>query len=297
MKKIQLIIALLISFGSLAQRDLTPTKKSQAFGTRDFRNLSNTGLQFQFGATYLMTRPNSKNEILTYANGLTDGTYSIDPSGRLGGFAEIGLTHFPKKRSKLSLALKTVLVSYYDWGLGFKYFRGVETITVNRIDPFGAVIGSQETSGEYSSGWLYGRFSLHKNVHIKALKNVFLDNSIGVNIDYNLLPSDQSGGLYTGTLASVGARTHFHTPLVAQLHYGLGIGFRMKRGSYLIPGVRLPVLGVNEWHKGNPSFKWFSRSYWPILFHVKYMFLFEKKAKGCPAVEVNDQDKETQRNR
>ncbi|MGY8927870.1 MAG: hypothetical protein ACKVJC_11340, partial [Flavobacteriales bacterium] len=75
------------------------------------------------------------------------------------------------------------------------------------------------------------------------------------------------------------------------------IGIRLKRGAYLIPGVRVPVLGMNDWQKGNPSFKWFSRSYWPILFHVKYMFMLEKKAKNCPAVETNDQDKETQRNR
>ncbi len=287
----------MIAFGAYSQRDLTPTKKRQAFGTRDLRNLSNTGLQFQLGATYLMTRPNSKNVETMYNNGLSEGSYSIDPSGRLGGYAEIGLTHFPKKRSKLSLALKTVLVSYYDWGLGFKYFRGVETITVNRLSPTGTIVGSQETAGDYASGWLYGRFSIHKNVHIKPIKNVFLDNSLGVNIDYNLLPSDESTGAYSGTLLSVGAPTHYHTPLVAQLHYGLGIGFRLKRGSYLIPGARLPILGINEWHKGNPSFKWFSRSYWPILFHVKYMFLFEKKAKGCPAVEINDQDRNTQRNR
>ena len=297
MKVVLFIIGLLVTVSVSAQRDLTPTRKRDAFGTRDLRSLSNTGLQFQFGATYLMTRPNGKNIETTYDNGVTDGTYVIDPSGRLGGFAEIGLTHFPKKRSKLSLALKTVLVSYYDWGLGFKYFRGIESITVNRISPLGVVIGSQESSGEYSSGWLYGRFSLHKNVHIKPLKNIFLDNSLGVNIDYNLLPSDPAGSPYSGTLISVGAPTHYHTPLVAQLHYGLGIGIRLKRGAYLIPGARLPILGINEWHKGNPSFKWFSRSYWPILFHVKYMFLFEKKAKGCPAVEINDQDKNTQRNR
>ena len=37
--------------------------------------------------------------------------------------------------------------------------------------------------------------------------------------------------------------------------------------------------------------------FWPIYPHIKFVYLLEKKAKGCPPVETNDQDKETQRNR
>ena len=284
----------IMTFGQ--PRDLTPTKRGQGFGSRDFRNLSLTGIQFQLGATYLMTRKTNKTG--AFNNG-TNGSYSIDPTGKFGGYAEIGMVHFPKKRSKLSLWLKTVLVSYYDWGLGFKYFSGKEALTINRLSPSGVVLGSSITEGNYKSGFLYGRFSLHKNVHIKGVKNFFFDNSFGVNFDYNLLPDKNKDGDpdHIAALVSVGATERYHSPFVAQLHYGLGIGIRLKRGAYLIPGVRVPVLGMNDWHKGNPSFKWFSRSYWPILFHVKYMFMLEKKAKNCPAVETNDQDKETQRNR
>ena len=297
MKNFLLLLFISVSVITFSQRDLTPTKRKQAFGSRDFRKLSNTGLQFQLGPTYLMTR--TKNPSVLFNNGVTNGRYTIDPKGLLGFYGEIGLTHFPKKRSKLSLALKTVLVSYYDWGLGFKYFRANESINVERLSPSGAVLGSQLTEGGFQAGYIYGRFSLHKNVHIKALKNFFLDNSLGFNIDYRVMEGGLSSANYKGQISSVGAPQHYNTPFVAQLHYGLGFGFRLKRGAYLIPGVRVPILGINEWHKGNPSFKWFTRSYWPILFHVKYMFLFEKKSKAgdCPAVETNDQDKNTNRNR
>ncbi len=299
MKNLFLILFLFLTGISFSQRDLTPNKKKQAFGKRDFRNLSNTGLQFQLGPTYLMTR--TKNPSVLFNNGLTNGRYTIDPKGLLGFYGEIGLIHFPKKRSKLSLALKTVLVSYYDWGIGFKYFRGQETMTLERLSPSGTVLGTQNFTGNFQAGYIYGRFSLHKNVHFKALKNFFLDNSLGFNLDYRVLEPKIDGATtqYMAEITSVGAPQHYNTPFVAQLHYGLGFGFRLKRGAYLIPGVRVPVLGINEWHKGNPSLKWFTRSYWPILFHVKYMFLFEKKSKpgSCTGAATNDIDKNTNRNR
>ena len=55
----------------------------------------------------------------------------------VGFFAEVGMAHFPKKRAKISLWLKTVLVSYYDWGIGFKYLGGSEKTTINYYDALG----------------------------------------------------------------------------------------------------------------------------------------------------------------
>ena len=293
------IVLLLMPMLSFGQRDLTPNKKGSAFGKRDLRSLSNYGIQFELGATYMLTRPNKANTLTAFSQDGISKQYSIDPSGRIGGYAEIGMMFYPKNRSKLSLALKTVLVSYYDFGLGFKYFRSQETMEIDRLSPTGAVLGTATTEGQYNAGNIYGRFSLHKEIHFKNVKKFYLDNSIGVNVEYNILADKQKDGDagHIAALSAVGAPQHYHGPFIAQLHYGLGLGFRLKRGSYLIPGARIPILGINEWHKGNPSMKWFSRSYWPILFNIKYMFLLEKKAKSCPAVETNDQDKKTQRNR
>jgi len=298
MKKIILMLAVVLPVVALAQpRDLTPTKRNQGFGTRDFRNLGYTGLQFQLGGTYLMTRIDYKT--ITFNNGLFDGQYTLEPRGLLGAYGEIGLVHFPKKRSKISLALKTVLVSYYDWGLGFKYFRGLERMTVDRLSPTGAILGSSVTEGNFQRGHLYGRFSLHKNAHLKKIKKFYLDNSVGVNFDYNLLKTkmDANTAVHLAELSNVGVPQRYQQNFMAQLHYGLGIGIKLKRGAYLTPGVRIPIMGAYEWRKGHPTISWFSSEYMPLLFHIKYMFMFEKKTKGCPAVETNSQDKETQRNR
>ncbi|MBL1280889.1 MAG: hypothetical protein COA33_011480 [Fluviicola sp.] len=298
MKKLILLLIVILPIVALTQpRDLTPTKKNQGFGTRDFRKLGYTGLQFQLGGTYLMTRMNYKTE--PFDNGFINGQYTIKPKGLLGVYGEIGLVHFPKKRSKLSLALKTVLVSYYDWGLGFKYFRGLERMSVDRLTPAGAIIGTSETEGRFQRGHVYGRFSIHKNGHLKKIKKFYLDNSVGVNFDYSVLKSPVDGptGDHLAALGAVGAPQQYQQNFIAQLHYGLGIGIKLKRGAYLIPGVRIPILGAYEWNKGRPTIKYFASDYMPLLFHIKYMFMFEKKAKSCPAVETNSQDKETQRNR
>ena len=113
-----------------AQRDLTPGKKRDAFGTsRSTCTLRNFGMQFQLGGTSYLTRLNNPEIEATPTESLFRGNYVHDPVGKLGAFAEIeGLFHFPKKRSKLSQALKTILVSYYDYGIGFKYFRGGGTL-------------------------------------------------------------------------------------------------------------------------------------------------------------------------
>lgn len=307
---------LCLSFAGLAQRDLTPNSRKDAFGKRDLRSLNNYGFQFQLGATYLMSRlHNPVYEVHGSGTGFR-GDFLHDPKGIPGVYGEIGMFHFPKKRSKLSLALKTVLVSYYDWGLGFKYFQGQQDIDVQLRDVAGNPLGGLDiTPYRFAWGHVYGRFSLHKNIHFKTKRskeksNFFLDNSLGLNVDYRVTTKTDAY-VHPLILTTDSIPQRYSTPLHVQLHYGLGFGFRLKRGAYLIPGVRAPLLSYQMTQPiptnsmaggtsrfGNPSIHWFSTRYWPILIHVKYMFATEKKnKKGCPPAEINDQDRNTQQNR
>lgn len=302
MKYFLTIVIFFIASSIFAQRDFTPTKKRDAFGKRDFRDLHNYGIQFQLGATDFLTRlSNQQVDVATTTDGFR-GNFTPDPYGKVGVYGEIGMFHFPQKRSKLSLALKTVLVSYYDWGVGFEYFRGGETIDANFIDAGGVQVSEETREYNFTNGSVYGRFAIHKNIHFKKHRdektNFFLDNSLGININYRVLATSDSYDWY-----SVMTENQQYTkPLQVQLHYGLGLGFRLKRGSYLIPGARIPLLGFHstdaDKYFGRPSMHWYSSRYWPIYIHVKYMFALEKKPKnGCPPVEINSQDKETQQGR
>lgn len=307
MKTLITLTLLFYSVLIIAQpRSLVPDKKSKMFGKRDLRDLRGLGLQSQFGLTHLMT---FRNKEIIEAPG---AIHENDSYGKLGVYAEVGMIHFPKKRSRLSLKMKTILVSYFDWGIGFKYFRGGEITNVNYsifIYP-----SSQIYDFRLAHGNVYGRFSIHKNIHFKKKANgnkskIFLDNSLGINIESRIIERSTSSSLYMFDYKLENS----YNPLYAQIHYGLGLGLKLKRGSYIVTGIRVPILGYQSVHRnnsilssypfnsehyfGNPSLRWFSSKYWPILFQVKYMFLFEKKEDRCRPALINSQDKETQKNR
>lgn len=292
--KIHLILTFFISgFGQFlfAQRDLTPSKtsrRSSAFGGAiDRRELRNYGFQFSGGPAYTLTRLHNET-IHTQSESGRPVDYIIDPSGRIGGFGEIGMAHFPLGDPKLKFIKKRIF-SYYDWGLGFKYLGGKETTDITNYDPTGTVIISQqhgEGKDNYNSfkgfynGYIYGRFTLHKNFYFG--EKYFIDNGLGINFDYRIITGTQSY-VGTSTVGLSGAQPqHFHKPFVAQFHYDLGLGIKIRRGSYFIPGIQIPIFGLAEFHKGNPSLKWYSSNYLPVYFHFKYIKLLEaKKKSGC----------------
>jgi hypothetical protein len=267
-----ILIILATCLSTVAQRDLTPgRRRGDTFGTRDFRNLNNYGLQVSLGPTYMMTP--QTNATVKMQNDTMRYQYTHDPVGELGIFVEIGTAHFPMKPSIFKF-LKHRLISYYDWGLGFKYFGGSETMTIDITDAQGNINSTVTGSGQYYNGYGFGRFTLHKMFSLG--KRHFLDNGLGLNVDYRIIDGNRD---YKDEVLP--ATQTFHKSLVAQVHYELGLGFKLKRGSYLILGAQTPILGIQEWNGGSPALKWYSSNYWPILFKVKYIHLFEKKSKGC----------------
>jgi hypothetical protein len=275
MNKLILSTVVLLAFSLSAQRDLTPGKRrGDVFGKADYKDYRFFGLQVTGGLTYLATRSDAKN--LTYIGTDSDGrpmNYSFDPEGSVGAFVDLGMVHFPKKRSKLSLALKYIFISYYDWGLGVKLFTGSETTSVDRFNSLGAPLPTQNFSSSFASIFLNGRFSIHKNVYIG--KRYFIDNGLGFNVDFR--PATPGG---YETLPGISAQS-FHSPLVAQMHYSVGFGIKLNRRSMLVPGVQIPILGIYDWRKGCAALKYYNSNYLPILFQVKFTYLFEKKPKGC----------------
>lgn len=305
-----------LAFAGMTQRELNPRNSKKMFGgARSFQDYNLYGIQFQLGGTATL---NGRRDDRHDVNGEFRGDYLHDPKTRLGAYAEIGMFHFPKKFPKIKLWKDSqgkrkyfILVSYYDWGLGFKYFRGAEDITANFEDASGGYIGSETNTYGFSNGNVYGRFSVHKNQYFKPKKrkkklNFFLDHSLGFNFDYRLFHTAET---YTDWFPVMEQNQQYYRPFHAQLHYGLGFGWSPRRGMFIIPGVRLPIVGYHaatpqidgggnkESYWGKPSMHWYSSRYWPLLFNVKFMFSLPKKQKGCATGITNDQDQETQRNR
>lgn len=278
MKTVFLTLGFILFLSSLDGQTLYKQKKKRKdfFGKAENPNdkVRPIGIQFQIGPTYTFTR--TKNDYVQGADSLANRfRYLQDPNGRLGIFAEIGLVHFNMKDPKIKKFGR--IVDYIDYGVGFKLFGGRETTTIDALDASGNVTASETGEGSFYNGYIYGRFAVHKLQYLNKTKKIFLDHSLGINGNYLVTGGDKN---YKAPVFE--ANQYFSKPFMLQLHYDIGFGIRIKKGSYLIPGVQLPFLGLHEWNKGNPSIRWYSSKYYPALFHIKFIKLLPaKKGKGC----------------
>lgn len=278
LKVIVVFIAFILTNNLLGQKDFTPKNRKQAFGPpTDYRDLRNWGPQISFGPAYSLTKKANETVKTTNSHNLPSD-YTIDPKGSWGGYFDIGTAHYPLKAPKL-LLFGSRLLSYYDWGIGFKYIGGKETTTINNYNSDGSLSPpSLSGTGKYHNGYVTGRFTVHKNIHFN--KTHYIDNGLGLNFDYRVLTGNQS---YTPVS---GAVPKFHNPFVVQLHYELGFGIILKRGHYFIPSIQIPIVGFT----GNAALNWYSSNYRPIFFKVKFVKILEKKKKGC-SNEGSEEDK------
>ena len=280
MKYLVLILLFFFSIYSQAQRNLTPrsgSKRGSVFGKVDTRELKNYGLQIEGGVTYLRTKD---NERVYLDNNGRPIDYLVDPNGLPGVFFDIGTAHFPTNEPRLNLLGKRIII-YYDWGIGFKLFGGGESTDVNYYLPNGNLINSTEGSGSFYNGYATGRFTIHNNYYFS--KKFYLDNGLGINFDYRVLSGNETYNNFYVAQKS-------HNAFVAQLHYDVGLGIKIKRGAYLIPGIQLPILGMAEWNGFKPSLDWFSSNYRPILFKIKYIYLFEIKRTSTSCRDAGSEE-------
>lgn len=279
MKTLVLIVLVANVFVTFAQRDLTPGrgKRKDVFGTTDYKNYLYTGLQITAGPTYMLTRRDSKNIVYKTSENGRPMTYVIDPAGKPGVFIEVGLAHFTKKSSKFEESIGYRFVSYYDWGLGFKTLGGTEKTTIDYYNLNGEISETSEGTGDFTNGYLYGRFAAHKLFYLGDDKKYFIDNGFGLSFDFAVMNGNKT---YDGT--GLIDQQAFKKPLSFQFQYGLGFGIRLNRRSQIIPGVNVPLFGFYEWRKGGgTATKWFSSNYVPFFAQLKFIYLFEKKVKGC----------------
>lgn len=271
---IRLLICLLLSVFvvHVADAQYKPKKKRSDFfgGAQDYRELRNYGLQITFGPNYTFTRLRNKTIAVDPSSGQRYN-YTHDPSGRLGGFIEIGMVHYRMKKPSF---LKRNIIHYVDWGIGFDYIGGKETTTINYLDPLGAVASTATGEGKFYNGYLYGRFTAHRL--LKLTDKLHLDYALGLNANYAVLGQNEK---YKD--AFLPQTQTFQKPFMFQVHAQLGLNIRLHRGDYLVPGLWAPVLGVYEWNSGRPTIQWYSSNYWPVHLQLKWLHNFSRKSTGC----------------
>ena len=268
MKARFLFFSLLISTLTFAQGGFKKGTKGN-----DYIIVTNDGIQFSFGPTYLIPSKAISGEI-TDNNGAR-GIFDIKPKGNVGFFAEFGMAHFPKwKGIPIKPLKKSRILDYVDWGVGYRQYSGEEATTIQ-------LNSTQTGNGEFRNGYLYGRISAHTLIYfgkkkIDKARKYFIDQSLGLNFDYNLFPGDKN---YTDNFSQYQEELIFQKPLMVQMHYSLGIGIRLNRAWMMIPGAQLPILGIHEWNGFNAKMNWFSSQYWPVQAQIKFIKLFERAPK------------------
>jgi len=260
-----------------------------------YRIVTNDGIQFNFGATYQMTKSQSPSFVLTDSTtGGQRGLYKIDPAGKLGFFAEIGMVNFPAWKGLVPIKFlkKSRLLDYTDWGIGYKQYRGAETTNLDYTNALGVVTSSTESSGTFSNGFIYGRFSAHTLLYvgkkkIDVARKYFIDNAIGFNFDYNIMRSDEAyqNGINLQPF-------DFNSKFQVQFHYSIGVGIRFNRAWMMVPNITLPLIGIRDYNGINGRMNWFSSTYWPIHGQIKFIKLFERPPKCGVYGDPSDKEKE-----
>jgi hypothetical protein len=269
------LVFLFLGFGVFAQGQYKrKTKKKDFFGGQQdlSRQPSNIGLSLNLGPTFTMASANKIQSSITSSN---------EQAGKIGGNFEIGLAHYNMKSPKYSFGR---IVDYFDYGVGFNYYRGTENMNIALLDSLGRETGESAIGeGNLANGYVAGRFSVHKLIYIKKTP-FFLDNYLGVNAGFLVLEKDRNYANMNAT------NQYFSKALNVSLHYGLGLGIRLKKGSYLTPGVYVPILAFEEF--GKEAIHWFSSRYYPLTCQIKWVYLLNKKRSktGC-TTNGSDEDK------
>ncbi len=222
------------------------------------------GLQAQLGLTTTLVNPDSKNtrgEITPYG-----GNYEINPLTGLGIYAEIGFVHMNMKAK----SARSRIIDYIDYGIGFKLFNGKERITFTN-NSLGYGFANESVVSRFQLGKLHARFGVHKLHYLTKKKNLFIDHSLGINFDFRV--TEKSSPSYMTNYFP----QRYSGKYSLMLHYDVGLGIRLGKGKYIVVGVQAPFVEFLDKPMGNPSFNWFSSSYYPFMVRVKYIHLFPAK--------------------
>ncbi|MBU2019726.1 MAG: hypothetical protein KJ941_08780 [Bacteroidetes bacterium] len=290
------LIAIFILFFSLesfsqSRRDLTPNKRKNTFGKRDFGNYKPYGIQLSVGGIYLHGKENNTWVDSDTSNGRY--RYNYNPERGFGGFAEIGMAHFPSNGLSIPIAGRKIKIfSYWDWGIGVKFYGAEEKFRIEYLDNEKNVISTDYATARFNHILPYARFTGHRNFYLKS--GHFLDLGLGANFDYRSV-----GDSYNYDEDFLYGEQKYSKQFFAQMHASIGFGFKIRRGFYVIPSVGTPLVGFYEWNKGNPSLQWFSSTYRPFEARLKFIWLFKDRIKGCNSGTEDDQkrNKEYMQNR
>lgn len=242
----------------------------------------NKGWFISPGMTYMLPEERNQNlTMFTEVGDALDTLYSGDfkRAGKIGAYLEAGRHHFITNR---------ILLNHIDYGVHFKMLRGRESFSGISAAGAGAGYVPVVNDAKFSESFV-GAFFNASNI-IQLSNNKWIQNSLGVNVDYRVISRRVSeGNPYANTW-------QFPDPLLAQLHYKIGFGWRPEPGIFIMPMLETPILTAYPWDGLKATLPYFSGRSRPIIFTVRIQWLSKRPARECEnqpgrmSTKVNQED-------
>ncbi len=220
------------------------------------------GFYFAPGITYTLPRNGDEREV--YRGADTSLTATYDAHGRLGLYLEAGWYHATRD---------PIILDYWDIGLAYKNLRGSEeSFGILRR---GELVDTLAGEGAFAERMI--TFHVNANKFIQTADHQFIQLSLGVNVDHRI-------GADHGHTAYPIFNDHRYPPdLLGQAHFKLGYGFKLTGSLLLIPAVETPIFSVMPEDEGRfGALQWFSSTYRPLIFSVRFLWLRAPKGFDCP---------------
>lgn len=245
LKTLILILALCISYSEFAQ-DIFGRRKKDLIEYRTYRM---GGWMFAPGLTY------------TPARVPKDDKRDINPNGRLAVYGEVGRFQIFYEGGNF--------FNYLDYSLAYKRLSGAEKYN--------------NLKSVFKQNFVLGNFNLNNIIQLSDY--TFLQNSLGVNLDYKFSEkydnANNSGNENTNNL-------------LFSLHYKIGYGIKVKNNLFIIPSIEVPILNGLKWENGKSTYGIFSSRYKPVIFSVRFAFLRKRGKMACPDNGLSPEDKKKQ---
>lgn len=183
-----------------------------------------------------------------------DTTYEATNPIRPGVKLTVGRYFIFKKLHKV--------VKYADATIGYKGLWNNENTTLNAS-------GVAQTYNQNNFAH-YLTLNGHLNNVISLNRVTFIQNSLGLNLDYRLAQT------ITNDLGQA-----VPDAFVAQVNYTLGLGFMMDNDIALIPYIEIPVFNITPQQATFNRLDYYHASYQTVIVGVK-VALFRFGQKECP---------------
>jgi hypothetical protein len=216
--------------------------------------------EFKRGGFYispLATVSIGNKETGQYSLADTSYAYEVIGRGKWGYGLELGWFHsFENPR----------LIHYLEGAISYRMFQG-----------------HAEHEGTLDKGLSTTNFSSENDYKVQLATAVvravnakqlgkfsFLHNALGINFNYRFSDSYERSSTYPYQ-----EEERFMKQSVLQLHYQLGVGFRLNRTMIVMPTIETPLITAYPSEDINPAFPFFSVKYHPLIIGVRFMFLRE----------------------